>query len=165
MRGRGGGAVAVSSVEALRQHVHSRPRTSLEATLDTLVACAARNSSSRDPGQRRPTEHRAHPLPCAPTTAKGGGRPVCLRQTYLGRLDTPADIASAVAFLTPPRWPWRDPQSTAGVAQPRDQVDRSRKNHRPQHERQQGLAQRGGPDGAGFQIGVGHLIRHTDRER
>ena len=33
---------------------------------------------------------------------------------------------------------------------PANQLDRSRKNHRPQHERQQGLAQRGGPDGAGF---------------
>src|ERR1700754_1509068 len=49
--------------------------TSLEAALDTLVAFAARELVLSDPGQRRPTGHRTHPLPCAPTTAKSRWRP------------------------------------------------------------------------------------------
>src|SRR5271156_2220524 len=99
MRARGRGAVvAISSVEALRAGKFMPAYNITKAALDSLVACAARELGGfgirvngvrpgvvlTDSVQAQLTEK---------SIAAG------LRQTYLGRLGTPADIAGAVAFL------------------------------------------------------------------
>jgi NAD(P)-dependent dehydrogenase (short-subunit alcohol dehydrogenase family) len=99
MRSRGRGAVvAISSVEALRAGKFMPAYHVTKAALDSLVACAARELGGfgirvngvrpgvvlTDAVQAQLTEK---------SIAAG------LRQTYLGRLSTPADIAGAVAFL------------------------------------------------------------------
>ncbi|WP_166903558.1 SDR family NAD(P)-dependent oxidoreductase [Mycobacterium sp. DL440] len=99
MRSRGGGAVvALSSVEALRAGKFMPAYNVTKAALDSLVACAARELGAlgirvngvrpgvilTDAVRTQLTEK---------SVAAG------LRQTYLGRLGTPADIAQAVAFL------------------------------------------------------------------
>ena len=99
MRSRGTGAVvSISSVEAVRASKFMPAYNITKAALDSLVACAARELGGfgirvngvrpgvvlTDAVQAQITEK---------SIAAG------LRQTYLGRLGTPADIAGAVAFL------------------------------------------------------------------
>jgi NAD(P)-dependent dehydrogenase (short-subunit alcohol dehydrogenase family) len=99
MRGRGTGAVVViSSVEAVRASKFMPTYNVTKAALDTLVACAARELGPlgiRVNGVRPGvvlTEAVSAQL--TESSLQAG-----LRQTYLGRLGTPADIAKAVAFL------------------------------------------------------------------
>ena len=99
LRGRGTGAVvAISSVEALRANRFMPTYNVTKAALDTLVACAARELGPlgiRVNGVRPGvvlTEAVSAQL--TESSLQAG-----LRQTYLGRLGTPADIAKAVAFL------------------------------------------------------------------
>jgi NAD(P)-dependent dehydrogenase (short-subunit alcohol dehydrogenase family) len=106
MRARGGGAVvAISSVEALRAGLFMPAYHVTKAALDSLVACAARELGVHgirvngvrpgvvltDAVQSQLTEK---------SVAAG------LRQTYLGRLGTPADIAQAVGFLASDNASW-----------------------------------------------------------
>jgi NAD(P)-dependent dehydrogenase (short-subunit alcohol dehydrogenase family) len=106
MRARGRGAVvAISSVEALRAGKFMPAYNVTKAALDSLVICAARELGGlgirvngvrpgvvlTDAVQAQLTER---------SIAAG------LRQTYLGRLGTPADIARAVAFLSSDESSW-----------------------------------------------------------
>lgn len=106
MRSAGRGAVvAISSVEALRAGKFMPAYNVTKAALDSLVACAARELGGlgirvngvrpgvvlTDAVQAQLTEK---------SIAAG------LRQTYLGRLGTPADIARAVAFLASDESSW-----------------------------------------------------------
>jgi NAD(P)-dependent dehydrogenase (short-subunit alcohol dehydrogenase family) len=99
MRGRGTGAVvAISSVEALRASKFMPAYNVTKAALDTLVACAARELGPLGirvngirPGVVLTEAVRAQ---LTEKSLQAG-----LRQTYLGRLGTPADIAKAVGFL------------------------------------------------------------------
>jgi NAD(P)-dependent dehydrogenase (short-subunit alcohol dehydrogenase family) len=106
MRARGRGAVvAISSVEALRAGSFMPAYNVTKAALDSLVACSARELGGfgirvngvrpgvvlTDAVQAQLTEK---------SLAAG------LRQTYLGRLGTPADIAQAVAFLASEEASW-----------------------------------------------------------
>jgi NAD(P)-dependent dehydrogenase (short-subunit alcohol dehydrogenase family) len=99
MRARGAGAVvAISSVEALRANRFMPTYNVTKAALDTLVACAARELgpvgirvNGVRPGVVLTEAVRAQ---LTESSVQAG-----LRQTYLGRLGTPADIAKAVAFL------------------------------------------------------------------
>jgi len=106
MRGSGSGAVvAISSVEALRASRFMPAYNVTKAALDTLVACAARELGPLGirvngvrPGVVLTEAVRAQLT--EKSLAAG------LRQTYLGRLGTPADIAGAVAFLSSPDASW-----------------------------------------------------------
>jgi NAD(P)-dependent dehydrogenase (short-subunit alcohol dehydrogenase family) len=99
MRGRGTGAVvAISSVEALRASRFMPTYNVTKAALDTLVACAARELgpfgirvNGIRPGVVLTEAVRAQ---LTEKSLQAG-----LRQTYLGRLGTVADIAKAVGFL------------------------------------------------------------------
>jgi NAD(P)-dependent dehydrogenase (short-subunit alcohol dehydrogenase family) len=99
MRSRGTGAVvAISSVEALRASKFMPAYNVTKAALDTLVACAARELGPLGirvngirPGVVLTEAVRAQ---LTEKSLQAG-----LRQTYLGRLGTPADIAKAAAFL------------------------------------------------------------------
>jgi NAD(P)-dependent dehydrogenase (short-subunit alcohol dehydrogenase family) len=99
MRSRGTGAVvAISSVEALRASKFMPAYNVTKAALDTLVACAARELGPLGirvngirPGVVLTEAVRAQ---LTEKSLQAG-----LRQTYLGRLGTPADIAKAVGFL------------------------------------------------------------------
>jgi len=99
MRARGTGAVvAISSVEALRAGKFMPTYNVTKAALDTLVACAARELGPLGirvngirPGVVLTEAVRAQ---LTEKSLQAG-----LRQTYLGRLGTPADIAKAAAFL------------------------------------------------------------------
>src|ERR1700754_1057632 len=53
---------------------------------------------------------------------------------------------------------------TAVVGQSHDEVDGDGEDDRAEQERQQRMAERSGPDGAGLDVGVRHLIGHPDRE-
>jgi NAD(P)-dependent dehydrogenase (short-subunit alcohol dehydrogenase family) len=106
MRARGGGAVvAISSVEALRAGRFMPAYNVTKAALDSLVACAARELGPlgiRVNGVRPGvvlTEAVSSQL-TEKSIAAG------LRQTYLGRLGTPADIAGAVGFLASDAASW-----------------------------------------------------------
>jgi NAD(P)-dependent dehydrogenase (short-subunit alcohol dehydrogenase family) len=97
MRGRGA-VVAISSVEALRASKFMPAYNVTKAALDTLVACAARELGPLGirvngirPGVVLTEAVRAQ---LTEQSLQAG-----LRQTYLGRLGTPADIAKAVGFL------------------------------------------------------------------
>jgi NAD(P)-dependent dehydrogenase (short-subunit alcohol dehydrogenase family) len=106
MRDSGTGAVvAISSVEALRASRFMPTYNVTKAALDTLVACAARELGPLGirvngirPGVVLTEAVRAQLT--EKSLAAG------LRQTYLGRLGTPADIAGAVAFLCSPDASW-----------------------------------------------------------
>src|SRR5271170_619239 len=99
MRSRGTGAVvAISSVEAVRASKFMPAYNVTKAALDTLVACAARELGPLGirvngirPGVVLTEAVRAQ---LTEKSLQAG-----LRQTYLGRLGTPADIAKAAAFL------------------------------------------------------------------
>src|SRR5271167_1674598 len=99
LRGRGTGAVvAISSVEALRANRFMPTYNVTKAALDSLVACAARELGPLGirvngvrPGVVLTEAVRAQ---LTESSVQAG-----LRQTYLGRLGTPADIAKAAAFL------------------------------------------------------------------
>jgi NAD(P)-dependent dehydrogenase (short-subunit alcohol dehydrogenase family) len=99
MRSRGTGAVvAISSVEAVRASKFMPAYNVTKAALDTLVACAARELgplgirvNAIRPGVVLTEAVRAQ---LTEKSLQAG-----LRQTYLGRLGTPADIAKAVGFL------------------------------------------------------------------
>jgi NAD(P)-dependent dehydrogenase (short-subunit alcohol dehydrogenase family) len=100
-----GAVVAISSVEAQRAGKFMPAYHVTKAALDSLVACAARELGGfgirvngvrpgvvlTDSVQAQLTEK---------SIAAG------LRQTYLGRLGTPADIAQAVAFLASDEASW-----------------------------------------------------------
>jgi NAD(P)-dependent dehydrogenase (short-subunit alcohol dehydrogenase family) len=99
MRGRGTGAVvAISSVEALRASMFMPAYNVTKAALDTLVACAARELG---PLGIRVNGIRPGVVLTEAVSAQLTERSLQagLRQTYLGRLGTPTDIAKAVAFL------------------------------------------------------------------
>src|ERR1700712_4893240 len=106
MRARGGGAVvAISSVEALRAGKFMPAYNVTKAALDSLVVCAARELGGfgiRVNGVR----------PGVVLTDAVEGQlteksiAAGLRQTYLGRLGTPADIAEAVGFLASDAASW-----------------------------------------------------------
>jgi NAD(P)-dependent dehydrogenase (short-subunit alcohol dehydrogenase family) len=99
MRSRGTGAVvAISSVEAVRASKFMPAYNVTKAALDTLVACAARELGPLGirvngirPGVVLTEAVRAQ---LTEKSLQAG-----LRQTYLGRLGSPADIAKAVGFL------------------------------------------------------------------
>jgi len=99
MRAHGAGSVvAISSVEALRANRFMPTYNVTKSALDTLVACAARELgpvgirvNGVRPGVVLTEAVRAQ---LTESSVQAG-----LRQTYLGRLGTPADIAKAVAFL------------------------------------------------------------------
>jgi NAD(P)-dependent dehydrogenase (short-subunit alcohol dehydrogenase family) len=99
MRSRGTGAVvAISSVEAVRASKFMPAYNVTKAALDTLVACAARELGALGirvngirPGVVLTEAVRAQ---LTEKSLQAG-----LRQTYLGRLGTPVDIAKAVGFL------------------------------------------------------------------
>lgn len=96
---RGGGAmVAISSVEAMRASRFMPAYNVTKAALDSLVACAARELG---PLGIRVNGIRPGVVLTEAVSAQLTERSVQagLRQTYLGRLGTPADIARAVAFL------------------------------------------------------------------
>jgi NAD(P)-dependent dehydrogenase (short-subunit alcohol dehydrogenase family) len=104
--GSGAGAVvAISSVEALRASRFMPAYNVTKAALDTLVACAVRELGPLGirvngvrPGVVLTDAVRAQLT--EKSLAAG------LRQTYLSRLGTPADIAWAVAFLSSPDASW-----------------------------------------------------------
>jgi NAD(P)-dependent dehydrogenase (short-subunit alcohol dehydrogenase family) len=106
MRGSGAGAVvAISCVEALRASRFMPAYNVTKAALDTLVACAARELGPLGirvngvrPGVVLTDAVRAQLTEKSLTAG--------LRQTYLNRLGTPADIAGAVAFLSSPDASW-----------------------------------------------------------
>jgi NAD(P)-dependent dehydrogenase (short-subunit alcohol dehydrogenase family) len=106
MRGRGTGAVvAISSVEALRASRFMPTYNVTKAALDTLVACAARELGPLGirvngvrPGVVLTESVRAQ---LTESSLQAG-----LRQSYLGRYGTPADIAKAVAFLASEEASW-----------------------------------------------------------
>jgi NAD(P)-dependent dehydrogenase (short-subunit alcohol dehydrogenase family) len=99
MRGCGTGAVvAISSLEAVRASKFMPAYNVTKAALDTLVACAARELGPLGirvngirPGVVLTEAVRAQ---LTEKSLQAG-----LRQTYLGRLGIPADIAKAVGFL------------------------------------------------------------------
>jgi NAD(P)-dependent dehydrogenase (short-subunit alcohol dehydrogenase family) len=99
MRSRGTSAVvAISSVEAVRASKFMPAYNVTKAALDTLVACAARELGPLGirvngirPGVVLTEAVRAQ---LTEKSLQAG-----LRQTYLGRLGSPADIAKAVGFL------------------------------------------------------------------
>lgn len=106
MRDRGGGAVvAVSSVEALRASKFMPAYNVTKAALDSLVACAARELG---PLGIRVNGVRPGVVLTEAVRAQLTEKSVAagLRQTYLGRLGTPADIAQAVAFLASDAASW-----------------------------------------------------------
>lgn len=99
MRARGGGAVvAISSVEALRAGKFMPAYNVTKAALDSLVACAARELG---PLGIRVNGVRPGVVLTDSVQAQLSDKSIAagLRQTYLGRLGTPDDIARAVAFL------------------------------------------------------------------
>ena len=99
MRARNGGAVvAISSVEALRAGKFMPAYNVTKAALDSLVACAARELG---PQGIRVNGVRPGVVLTDSVAAQLTEKSIAagLRQTYLGRLGTPADIAQAVAFL------------------------------------------------------------------
>jgi NAD(P)-dependent dehydrogenase (short-subunit alcohol dehydrogenase family) len=99
MRSRGAGAVvAISSVEALRASKFMPAYNVTKAALDTLVACAARELG---PLGIRVNGIRPGVVLTEAVSAQLAEKSLQtgLRQTYLGRLGTPADIARAVGFL------------------------------------------------------------------
>jgi NAD(P)-dependent dehydrogenase (short-subunit alcohol dehydrogenase family) len=99
MRSRGTGAVvAISSVEALRASKFMPAYNVTKAALDTLVACAARELG---PLGIRVNGIRPGVVLTEAVSAQLTEKSLQagLRQTYLGRLGTPADIAKAAAFL------------------------------------------------------------------
>jgi NAD(P)-dependent dehydrogenase (short-subunit alcohol dehydrogenase family) len=106
MRGRGTGAVvAISSVEALRASRFMPTYNVTKAALDMLVACAARELGPLGirvngirPGVVLTEAVRAQ---LTEKSLQAG-----LRQTYLGRLGTAADIAKAVGFLASENASW-----------------------------------------------------------
>jgi hypothetical protein len=51
----------------------------------------------------------------------------------------------------------------ADAPQARDEIDHG-EHDRAQQIRQQGVPQCGGPDRSGLEVGVGHLIGHSQRE-
>ena len=99
MRAHGAGSVvAISSVEALRANRFMPTYNVTKSALDTLVACAARELgpvgirvNGVRPGVVLTEAVRAQ---LTESSVQAG-----LRQTYLGRLGTPADIANAVVFF------------------------------------------------------------------
>jgi NAD(P)-dependent dehydrogenase (short-subunit alcohol dehydrogenase family) len=106
MRDRGAGAVvAISSVEALRASKYMPAYNVTKAALDTLVVCAA---SELGPLRIRVNGIRPGVVLTEAVSAQLTERSVQagLRQTYLGRLGTPADIANAVAFLASDAAAW-----------------------------------------------------------
>jgi NAD(P)-dependent dehydrogenase (short-subunit alcohol dehydrogenase family) len=106
MRGRSGGAmVAVSSVEALRASKFMPAYNVTKAALDSLVACAARELG---PLGIRVNGVRPGVVLTDAVRAQLTEKSVAagLRQTYLGRLGTPTDIAQAVAFLASDAASW-----------------------------------------------------------
>jgi NAD(P)-dependent dehydrogenase (short-subunit alcohol dehydrogenase family) len=99
MRARNGGAVvAISSVEALRAGKFMPAYNVTKAALDSLVCCAARELG---PHGIRVNGVRPGVVLTESVEAQLTEKSIAagLRQTYLGRLGTPADIAQAVAFL------------------------------------------------------------------
>jgi len=99
VRSRGSGAVlAISSVEALRTGKFMPAYNVAKAALDTLVACAARELG---PLGIRVNGIRPGVVLTEAVSAQLTEKSLQagLRQTYLGRLGTPADIAMAAAFL------------------------------------------------------------------
>src|SRR5271163_2291120 len=106
LRGRGTGAVvAISSVEALRANRFMPTYNVTKAALDSLVACAARELGPLGirvngvrPGVVLTEAVRAQ---LTESSLQAG-----LRQSYLGRYGTPADIAKAVAFLASEEASW-----------------------------------------------------------
>ena len=98
-RDRGTGAVVViSSVEAVRASKFMPTYNVTKAALDTLVACAARELG---PLGIRVNGIRPGVVLTEAVSAQLTEKSLQagLRQTYLGRLGTPADIAKAAAFL------------------------------------------------------------------
>jgi NAD(P)-dependent dehydrogenase (short-subunit alcohol dehydrogenase family) len=106
MRARGGGSVvAISSVEALRAGKFMPAYNVTKAAVDSLVACAARELG----GHRiRVNGVRPGVVLTDSVQAQLTEKSISagLRQTYLGRLGTPADIARAVAFLASDEASW-----------------------------------------------------------
>jgi NAD(P)-dependent dehydrogenase (short-subunit alcohol dehydrogenase family) len=99
MRSRGGGAVvAISSVEALRAGKNMPAYNVTKAALDSLVTCAARELG---PLGIRVNGVRPGVVLTDAVRSQLTEKSIAagLRQTYLGRLGTPADIAGAVTFL------------------------------------------------------------------
>jgi NAD(P)-dependent dehydrogenase (short-subunit alcohol dehydrogenase family) len=99
MRARGRGAVvAISSVEALRAGKFMPAYNVTKAALDSLVACAARELG---PLGIRVNGVRPGVVLTDAVRTQLTEKSIAagLRQTYLGRLGTPEDIAQAVAFL------------------------------------------------------------------
>jgi NAD(P)-dependent dehydrogenase (short-subunit alcohol dehydrogenase family) len=99
MRANGSGAVvAISSVEALRAGKYMPAYNVTKSALDSLVACAARELG---PLGIRVNGVRPGVVLTDAVRSQLTEKSIAagLRQTYLGRLGTPADIAGAVAFL------------------------------------------------------------------
>jgi NAD(P)-dependent dehydrogenase (short-subunit alcohol dehydrogenase family) len=100
-----GAVVAISSVEALRAGKFMPAYNVTKAALDSLVACAARELGGL--GIRvngvRPGVVLTEAVQAQLTEKSISAG---LRQTYLGRLGTPADIARAVAFLASDESSW-----------------------------------------------------------
>lgn len=99
MRRQGSGAVvAISSVEALRASRFMPAYNVTKAALDSLVVCAA-----RELGRFEIRVNGIRPGVVLTDAVRAGLTETSLdkglRATYLGRLGTPRDIATAVAFL------------------------------------------------------------------
>jgi NAD(P)-dependent dehydrogenase (short-subunit alcohol dehydrogenase family) len=106
MRGRNGAAVvAVSSVEALRASKFMPAYNVTKAALDSLIACAARELG---PLGIRVNGVRPGVVLTDAVRAQLTEKSVAagLRQTYLGRLGTPTDIAQAVVFFASDAASW-----------------------------------------------------------
>jgi NAD(P)-dependent dehydrogenase (short-subunit alcohol dehydrogenase family) len=106
MRARDGGAVVViSSVEALRAGKFMPTYNVTKAALDSLVACAARELG---PLGIRVNGVRPGVVLTDSVKAQLTEKSIAagLRQTYLGRLGTPDDIAQAVGFLASDKASW-----------------------------------------------------------
>jgi NAD(P)-dependent dehydrogenase (short-subunit alcohol dehydrogenase family) len=106
MRDRGTGAVvAISSVEAVRASKFMPTYNVTKAALDTLVACAARELG---PLGIRVNGIRPGVVLTEAVSAQLTEKSLQagLRQTYLGRLGTPADIAKAAVFLASDEASW-----------------------------------------------------------